>query len=163
MDKAVYYVKIEEGSNPTYSIDFADETPAVNFTENATRISPEHTDMHYIHHTYEVPGNYVASVTVGNLFESISVKSTDEVCIQNPLGHKFAVVPDKIDLVPYPPGTVTFNSHLEKNASHSFTSSENVPTSGWANNVHARWFLSKPFSGNQLLLQSYGDYDVGKL
>ena len=162
IDKCVYYCYISKGSEPTYTIDFGDGTSTVNFKENATRLGPDYPDFHYIEHLYEVPGNYVASISVVNVFGSTQIESSDEVIIQNPLGHKFILDTDLIDPVPYPDGSVTFDAQLVKNPSHSFQPSDTVLSSGWANNVHAHWILSKP--GSDVLLQhSYGNYDVGKL
>ena len=143
-------------------MDFNDGvTPIANFKENYTRLGPIYPDIHYIKHSYDVPGNYVASISVENIFGRTEVDSVDVVVVQNSLRHKFILAPDDIDPVPYPPGTVSFNSQLVKNASHTFTSLESIPSSGWANNVHAQWFLSRSES-NFLLRQSYGDRDLGK-
>jgi len=110
---------------------------------------------------YEVPGNYVASVSIANVFGSTQVDSSDKVIVQNPLGHKFTLIPNPIEPISYPNGVVSFNAQLAKNASHSFSPSEIVPLTGWAGNVHAHWILSKP--GSEVPLQySYGNQDIGE-
>ena len=161
LDKAVYYCRLAKGSEPTYTIEFDDNTTAVTLYESLSRLDPEKPDFHHVDHMYEVPGNYVAFVKVENIFGNIRAYSNDKVFVQNPLGHKFILVPDSIAPVPYPPGNVTFGSQLTKNTSHSFLSTETVPPSGWANHVHAKWYLSK-LDWDTLLLQSYGKHEIGK-
>ena len=135
-----------------------DNSTAKTFSENSTRIGPNAPDKHYVSHIYDVPGNYVAALTVGNLFE---IKQTDldkPVVVQNSLSDKFLLKPAEIKPVPYPPGLVIFNSSLMQSDPHS---SETIPLLGWANDVHVKWFQVKSES-TKSLLESYGKHDVGK-
>ena len=158
LDQAVFRSTLIEGSEPEYAIDFRDGTTAKEFGQNSTRRDPSFPDYHYIKHVYYEPNNYTALIAAKNIFASDDDNAT--VIVQNPLGHKFILVPDAVEPIPFPNGLVTFNSQLTKNMSHSFLPDEDVPNPGWATNVHAHWLLLKP-SGNVSKLRSYGDYETG--
>ena len=161
MDQVVFEIKILEGSEPQYTLNFDDNKPAYTFYENANRLGPDFPDLHYIEHIYEVPGNFVASVNVQNAFGNTQVTSNQTVIVQNSLRTKFVLIPEQLEPIPYPPGSVTFDSRLMKNQSYHLPIPEPVPSTGWANNVHAQWLLSKS-NGNVTIHQSYGEHDVGE-
>ena len=158
----IYQIQIEAGSDPQYELNFGDaSTPSLKFNENFDRLGPDFPDVHYKEQIYKNPGNFVAFLAVENIFGRVQVNSNENVIVQNPLGREFILEPNVIGPVSYPPGTVTFNCQLKKNPSHLFQSNETAPSSGYANNVHANWFLAKGH-GNLSLHQSYGDYEAGK-
>lgn len=151
------YFSTSNGSALLYKLDFGDDSPVLAINENSTRLSPNEPDIHYIDHTYQIPGNYVVSLSVENTFGSRNVNLSNQIIVQNPLDGKFILQPFTIQSVPFPPGSVTFNASLVKSGL-SFL--DLTPASGWADNVHAKWFLSRS-DGNELLLETYGDHDIG--
>ena len=156
-DELVVYSMLTQGSDPAYKLDFGDKSPIQTFGQNSTRVGPNSPDIHYFSHIYEIPGNYVVSMSVENIFGEKFVESSEAAIVQNPLGHKFILKPRRIETISYPPGSVTFDSYLAKSDS---SSSEEVPIAGYANNVHVKWFQVKSGTKN-LLWESYGHYEIG--
>ena len=158
-----YQTEIKSGSDPQYELNVGDGLiPNLKFNEQIDRVGPDFSDVHYKEQIYENPGNFVASLSVKNIFGSVQVNSDENVIVQNPLEREFILKPDVIDPVSYPPGLVTFNSQLQKNLSHPFLSSEPIPSSGYANNVNAEWFLMNGYE-NVSLHQSYGEHEIGMI
>lgn len=160
IDEVIVQSTLLRGSDPFYEIDFGDNSPPESFNQNSTRTSPFLPDVRYFRHVYDVPGNYAVSLSVENIFGSGQSNLSELIVVQNSLETKFVLKPNEIKTVSYPPGSVTFDSDLIKTSS-SIT--EGVPTTGWANNVHARWYQHTDDEYDKLLLTSYGNFEIGKL